>query len=502
MKSYFAYVRVSTVKQGEQGCSLDDQKASIEAYATRHGLVISGWFTELETAAKQGRPVFNQLTALLRRGKAAGVIIHKIDRSARNLKDWAGLGDLIDLGVEVLFAHEGLDMQTRGGRLAADIQAVVAADFIRNLRQEVRKGFYGRLKQGFYPLPAPHGYENQGKAKPKTIHPVDGPLVRQAFELYASGKYSLDTLRHEMARRGFSQPDGRPLSFNGISRLLRNPFYVGLMRITKTGEVFEGNHAPLVTKATFDRVQAVLDGRLYPRIEIHDFLFRRLIKCRACGRSLTGERQRGCVYYRCHERTCRGVSLKEADVDAMVASELAWLSVDGEGLADLRDLFKEEIARERSMQGDAVNRIERDLGFVEERLSRLTDALLDELIDKTAYEERRAKLLHRKRALKEQLASDETSTFWKSVADKFERGLTASSAYISANSPEKRDAVTTFGSNVVADVKNPYFPMSFPFDEIKNWSKSNIGDPNRGAVRARELIDRIAKRHDEPICGA
>lgn len=186
----------------------------------------------------------------------------------------------------------------------------------------------------------------------------------------------------------------------------------------------------------------------------------------------------------------------------MVASELAWLSVDGEGLADLRDLFKEEIARERSMQGDAVNRIERDLGFVEERLSRLTDALLDELIDKTAYEERRAKLLHRKRALKEQLASDETSTFWKSVADKFERGLTASSAYISANSPEKRDAVTTFGSNVVADVKNPYFPMSFPFDEIKNWSKSNIGDPNRGAVRARELIDRIAKRHDEPICGA
>ena len=195
MKTYFAYIRVSTVKQGDHGCSLDEQKSAIEAYAQRHGLNVIEWFAETETAAKQGRREFNRLTSLLKRGKAAGVIIHKIDRSARNLKDWAGLGDLIDAGIEVLFAHEGLDMQTRGGRLAADIQAVVAADFIRNLRDEVRKGFYGRLKQGYYPLPAPRGYRNNGKAKSKTIDPDYGPLVAQAFRLYATGNFSLDTLR-------------------------------------------------------------------------------------------------------------------------------------------------------------------------------------------------------------------------------------------------------------------------------------------------------------------
>ena len=163
MKSYFAYIRVSTVKQGEQGSSLQEQKSAIEVYAARHGLAIAQWFEETETAAKQGRREFARLTTLLRKRQASGVIIHKIDRSARNLKDWAGLGELIDAGVEVLFAHEGLDMQTRGGRLAADIQAVVAADFIRNLRDEVRKGFYGRLKQGFYPLQAPRGYVDRGE---------------------------------------------------------------------------------------------------------------------------------------------------------------------------------------------------------------------------------------------------------------------------------------------------------------------------------------------------
>ena len=98
MKNYFAYIRVSTVKQGDHGCSLDEQKASIEAYAHRHGLTITEWFEEKETAAKQGRREFNRLTQLLKQGKAASFIIHKIDRSARNLKDWARLGDLIDMG--------------------------------------------------------------------------------------------------------------------------------------------------------------------------------------------------------------------------------------------------------------------------------------------------------------------------------------------------------------------------------------------------------------------
>src|SRR5437870_12255448 len=142
----------------------------------------------METAAKRGRPVFNQAMKLLRQGKYKGIILHKLDRGARNLKDWAEIGELSDRGVEVHFVNESLDLQSRGGRLSADIQAVVAADYIRNLREETRKGFYGRLKQGFYPLPAPVGYLDCGKGKRKEINPIQGPLVRKVFELYATGK--------------------------------------------------------------------------------------------------------------------------------------------------------------------------------------------------------------------------------------------------------------------------------------------------------------------------
>ena len=47
---------------------------------------------------------------LLQQGKASGVTLHKIDRSARNLRDWADLGELIDSGVEIHFANESLDL--------------------------------------------------------------------------------------------------------------------------------------------------------------------------------------------------------------------------------------------------------------------------------------------------------------------------------------------------------------------------------------------------------
>jgi site-specific DNA recombinase len=147
-KNYFSYIRVSTQRQGQSGTSLTEQLSAIENYARRYNLQITKQYEQRETAAKTGRPIFLEMLKALKQNKADGIIIHKIDRSARNLKDWAELGTLIDLGMEVHFANESLDLNSRSGRLSADIQAVVASDYIRNLREETKKGIYGRLKQG------------------------------------------------------------------------------------------------------------------------------------------------------------------------------------------------------------------------------------------------------------------------------------------------------------------------------------------------------------------
>jgi DNA invertase Pin-like site-specific DNA recombinase len=234
MKKLFGYIRVSTARQGEHGVSLTEQRDAIERYVQRNQLEVCQWFEERITAAKRGRPLFNEMLKLLRQGRADGLVIHKIDRGARNLKDWSDLGDLIDEGVEVHFANESLDLNSRGGRLSADIQAVVAADYIRNLREETKKGFYGRLKQGLYPLPAPIGYLDRGGGKVKDIDPARAPLVRVAFELYASGTFNLERLGDELYRRGLRNRKGGRVTINGISQILNNPFYIGIIRLEST----------------------------------------------------------------------------------------------------------------------------------------------------------------------------------------------------------------------------------------------------------------------------
>ena len=99
MKIYYAYTRISTIKQGENGISLVEQRESIERYTHKHRLFISEWHEEQLSAAKNGHPVFTSLVKALRKNKAQGLIVHKIDKSARNLKDWASIGELIDQGI-------------------------------------------------------------------------------------------------------------------------------------------------------------------------------------------------------------------------------------------------------------------------------------------------------------------------------------------------------------------------------------------------------------------
>jgi site-specific DNA recombinase len=486
-KTFFAYIRVSTVKQGTQGSSLQEQRGAIEAYAQRNGISIVEWFEERVTAAKRGRSVFARMLKALERGGAHGIVIHKIDRSARNLRDWADLADLIDRGAEIHFAHDALDLRSRGGRLSADIQAVVAADFIRNLREETRKGFYGRLKQGFYPLRAPVGYLDQGRGQAKAIDPIRGPLVRQAFELYATGDYPFHKLQAELHRRGLRGCKGNIISPNGLTTLLNNPFYVGLIRIRKTGEFFEGVHPPLIAKALFDRVQGILRGNRIGTPYKNDFLFRRLIRCSGCGRSLIGERQKGrYIFYRCHTVGCPGACLTESAIEKHVRNQLEPLGFDPVELRDLRDLVEERAS------GLANDRVEREatirllIGKCDDRIVRMTDAMIDGLIDKETFDLRNAAILAEKRGHKDRLEGIASAP---SLADRIrEKVELANMAYLNyenGNHAERRDLLLSMTSNFSGSGKSPAITLKSPFQEYRDWRISYRCDPCRDEPRTR-----------------
>jgi site-specific DNA recombinase len=498
MNGYYAYVRVSTAKQGEKGVSLQEQKTAIENYAARHSLKITEWFEERETAAKRGRPAFGRIIELLKKGKARGLIVHKIDRSARNLRDWADLGELIDAGVEIHFANESLDLQSRGGRLSADIQAVVAADFIRNLREETRKGFYGRLKQGLYPIPAPIGYLDRGKGKAKEIDPVRGPLVRKAFELYATGDYSLHSLREELLRLGLRNRNGMALTINGVATVLHNPFYIGLIRIWKTKETFAGVHEPLVAKSLFDRVGLVLSGKASRRTKRNGFLFRRLLRCKHCGYSLVGERQKGHVYYRCHTRTCPKTCVRESAVEEALFEALRSAEFLPDEYAVLKRKvheFRRDFAVERAHQSQALDL---SLGKVKTRLAGLVDAYAEGAIERDLFEERKQALLLERKDIEEKLAESETGSL--RTFDRMEKFLELARSprtlYESGSDEEKRNVVQEATSNRLVDGKRVVVTLSPEHLILAERRLSLYGDPFRDHSRSGRNLPEEVKSHE------
>tara|TARA_R110002073_G_scaffold69054_6_gene171325 strand:+ start:19449 stop:21017 length:1569 start_codon:yes stop_codon:yes gene_type:complete len=501
MKEVFAYTRVSTVRQGERGVSLQEQRDAIERYATRKNLTVSRWYEERETAAKTGRPVFAKMLKLLRKQQASGVILHRIDRGTRNFRDWADLGELGDQGIEVHIAMEDLDLSSRSGQLAAGIQVVIAADYIRNLRDEVRKGFYGRLKQGLYPLPAPIGYLDCGTGKVKEIDPVRGPLVAQAFDLYASGEYSIERLRGELIRRGLSNRNGKPVSKGAVSRLLNNIFYTGVIEVRKTGETFSGIHAPLIAPDTFRRVQRALSGKTNIKVRRHTFTYKQLLTCASCLRTLTGERQKGRVYYRCHNRECRGSSVREDDIDHIVGSALNRVALSKAEVAILKE-EAEKVAASGDMGFD-VERKELDLKEIgiRHRLERLTDLLIDEALPVEACNQRREGLLLDLKQIEQRRAeiNDKNSLKDLKLAQLFELAETAQLCHDYANQAEKRELLLETCSNFLVDRKYPTVELFPAYHALANRERVPSGGPCRDIFRtmawefARSANDHVNK---------
>ncbi|ABC33034.1 Site-specific recombinase [Hahella chejuensis KCTC 2396] len=415
----------------------------------------------------------------LEKGKAHGVIMHKIDRGARNLKDWADLGKLIDSGIEVHFANENLDLQSRGGRLSADIQAVVAADYIRNLREEVRKGMYGRLKQGFYPLRAPIGYLDNGSAKAKTICPKLGPLVQEAFERYATGSYTLFSLLTELSKRGLVNRQNKPLSLNGISCLLQNPFYYGLMRIRRTNQVFQGNHEPLITKALFDRVQEVMRRPLNSKRPVKRiYALQRLIRCKNCSYGLYAETQRGIAYYRCHTKACAGTCIREDVVLRIIAMTLRARGIFRKGVLKA---FAEEFTF-------VINELNRDVesqrGYLKLRLAtlkeqevRLTDAYLDRVIDEVMLQDRRKAIIDERLDIDRRLHELQQKTVFEDRERIFlEQVNSLKNIDKLKPSDEIRVILKSAISNIEIQRKNVEITWDFPMSAVFNDRKFYYGE--------------------------
>jgi site-specific DNA recombinase len=336
------YMRVSSAQQADkdydpEGFSIPAQREACTRKAESLGLQVVEEFVDRgESAKTANRAGLQALLKRLEEGDVTHVIVHKVDRLARNRADDVAIVMKIrSVGAQLLSVTENID-ETPSGILLHGIMSSIAEFYSRNLATEIIKGTTQKAKKGGTPFRAPLGYLNTREfidgreIRTITIDPERAPLVKLAFELYATGQYSLIDLCTILEARGLRsrpsrQKPAKVLGTNRLSSILRNDYYIGRLRYA--GGYYEGRHEPLIDEATFEKVQKILDAQRQSgeRSWRHYHYLRGSLFCAECGRRLFFTRNRGrhggeYDYFICGGRTARICSQPYHRVEAVEAA--------------------------------------------------------------------------------------------------------------------------------------------------------------------------------------
>ena len=404
---YFIYVRKSTGGEERQARSIDDQLAEIRELVGKERLEVVGSFEETQSAMSKGRPQFGEMLKRIEAGEADGIIAWHPDRLARNAFDGGQVIDLIDQGKirDLKFCTFWFE-PTAQGKLMLNLAFGQSKYYSDSLSVNIRRGQRQKTKEGVWSFKAPVGYLNDPVARTIVPDPAKAPLVKQAFERYATGEYTLIELRREMNAAGLRGIRNNVMSLSRYQYFLKNPFYYGVFQLS--GELHEGSHEPLISKALFDSVQEAMVRRSKPNTtRLKSYVYRGLFRCASCGCIITMETQKGHNYLRCTKRVVRDCPqpyAREESVTEQIAQALIATSIP-DHWADrmIRDLEAER-ANGVDAHTDVRNRLKAEIAKLDVKLDRLTVAYLDAAAFSAAeFRRRKADLIGLKRKLLDDL---------------------------------------------------------------------------------------------------
>ena len=224
-KKVVLYARVSSKEKEKEGYSIPAQKKLLVSYALKHGYQIVCEFIDVETAKQSGWIHFNEMVQYLEEHpKVSTILCEKTDRLYRNFKDYVIIDDL---DVTLVFVKEGsvLNKHSRSHeKFIHGIKVLMAKNYIDNLSEETRKGLLEKAEEGEFPALAPLGYKHDKVKKTIELDEKRAPLIKEMFELYATGKYSIRRLQAYITDKGLTTRKGNMVMVSSVAEMLKNPF--------------------------------------------------------------------------------------------------------------------------------------------------------------------------------------------------------------------------------------------------------------------------------------
>lgn len=402
MIKYFIYCRKSSEDVGRQILSIDSQMAELQKMAKGLDLPIAQVFTEAKSAKAPGRPVFDLMIQRIEKGEAEGLICWKLDRLTRNPMDSGKINWLLQNGVIKHIQTIDRSFYPNDNVLPMDVEFSMANQYIRDLSINVRRGLKRKVDKGWYPSKAPLGYVNN-KHKEKGERDVQKDkerfsLVRKMWDLMLTGAYTppqiLDMANDDWGfrTRKTKRSGNKPLSRSGIYKIFKNPFYFGCFEYN--GQLYKGNHEPMITVEEYDKVQMILGKNGNPREKKYRFAYTGMIKCGECGCSITAEHVKKTnkgngfihryIYYRCTKKKknikCSQSSVELKQLENQIAKLLFQIRIP-EKLKDWVLKHLDELGNQELINYSAIREsIEKTLKHNQKELSNLINLRLRDLL--------------------------------------------------------------------------------------------------------------------------
>lgn len=346
---YLIYNRKSTDDNENQKNSIKYQKSLNMRFAFQSGLQIApltlegfatdGIVSERHSGFKESvsltfgegnmvqysvdRPKFYQLVQLLSKGYFKGVIVLCWDRVSRNKGDDTIIRKLMKAGVDIRFTLASYD-KTSAGELHMDIDGMFSEHHSRVTREKVTLTMNTQRAKGVCTYKAPIGYLNEGNMDHKPFDPVRAPIIKQIFEMAATGEWGLHDLARFAVKQGLTMPPvrrrrtqeeilseeeddmrleikaiSRLPTFNNIHKILINQFYIGKVLGMDGSWISSISHEALVSEEVFNQVKLALRKRnkSVQYVEFLDHPLRSIVYCAVCKRVYTPYPKKGIMYY-------------------------------------------------------------------------------------------------------------------------------------------------------------------------------------------------------------
>ncbi|MBN1794239.1 MAG: recombinase family protein [Candidatus Omnitrophica bacterium] len=443
-----AYVRVSTTQQIDRD-SLRTQEERLRQYCKAQGFELyknKPYKDEGISAKDTKRPAFEELMNDIEAGRIQVVIVTRLDRITRSLKDLIELMEKLQRhNVKLVSLTESIDTTGPMGRFIINLLGSIAQlereiDSERVSADMHHRALAGKWTGGVVPL----GYVTKGKLVRKLLEKglsedealkeankiapekgrlylvkKDAELVEKIYGLYLECK-SLRRVTHELNKREIKTPEGLSWAATSIRRILTNPTYSGKVwygkRKTDLGtgklknveprlwKIFKGEHEGIIPEDMFERVQALLKQKyMKPSKAKKSYLLAGLARCGHCKGGMFGylyfkkTYDKKYFYYRCQNSiqkgrsVCKGLVVPGYVLEEQVMRTLLELSKNEKFLNDKQKMLKEIRQQSKPVKSDFDDEKKR-LVQEEKRLVEVRNTLLEKLenkvIDDTTFVER------------------------------------------------------------------------------------------------------------------